>query len=682
MTEPTNPLDPMLRARTVAVVGASERSGSVGDQTMRQILGGGFSGSVHPVNPRYERIHGLPSAPSLTQAGEQMDLVVLAVPNASLEDEMEKAVSIGARSVAIFASCHGQASDGGPLRDRLRALADGAGIPICGGNGMGFVNLEHGLRVCGFYQPFDLTPGGVAFLSHSGSLFSAMLHSRRRFGFNLVVSTGAELNTTMDRYLDWTLHLPSTRVIALFLETVRDPDGFRGALSHAADSDIPVVALKVGVSSRGQAAVGTHSEAIAGDDAVYEALFEAHGVHRVESMDEMADTVELFASGRRAGAGTGLGAVHDSGGERAMLIDTAEEVGVSLPSLTPATKARVTAFLDPGLEPENPIDAWGTGRDSRGVFAGCLQALADDPGIGAVAFCVDLTTEESVDEAYSRAVLDVATSTEKPVMVITNLASAVDSSQASALRDSGIPVLEGTGTALRAVGHLFDHTRGPTGEHQRITTPLEYWGGTFGEVENLGRLAAYGIPVPQTAVAGNEGEVVAAAERIGYPVVLKIEGIDHKTDIGGVAGGLRTADQVREAYRDMAARVGPFCVVAQQVGPGVEVALGSFSDPQFGRVVIVGAGGTLVEVLADRVALLPPVGHDRARRALSRLTIHGALAGARGLPPADIDALSDVIVRFSELAGDSAHAIAAIDVNPVIAGAESAVAVDCLMKSL
>lgn len=672
----------MLRARTVAVVGASERRGSVGDQTMRQMLGGGFVGRVHPVNPRYESLHGLASLPSLIELDEPVDLVVLAVPNASLEAEMEKAISVKAGAVAIFASCHGQAVDGGSLRDRLRDLADGAGVPICGGNGMGFLNLEHRLRVCGFYQPADLAAGGVTFLSHSGSLFSAMLHSRRRPGFNVVVSTGTELNTTMDRYLEWSLQLPSTRVVALFLETVRNPGGFRRALSLATDSDIPVVALKVGTSARGQAAVGTHSEAIAGDDAVYEALFEAHGVHRVDTMDEMADTVELFAGRRRVGSGRGLGAVHDSGGERAMLIDAAEAIGVELPSLEPSTKEKVSRLLDPGLEPENPVDAWGTGRDSIGVFAGSLRALAEDPGIGAVAFCVDLTAEESTDDAYSSAIVEVAAVTDKPVMVIANLTAAVDPLQAADLRGSGIPVLEGTGTALRAVRHLFDHRRPVAMRRERVTSPLESWAGTYGEVENLRRLAFYGIPVPLATVVGNEEEALTAAEECGFPVVLKTEGVDHKTQVGGVVTGLRSPGQVRDAYRDISERLGPFCVVAQEIGPGIEIALGAFIDPQFGRVVVIGAGGVLIEVMSDRVALFPPVGPDRARRALSKLSTHGALNGAPGLPPADIDALCDVVVRFSELAIDSAETIRAIDVNPVIANADGAVAVDCLMKAL
>ncbi len=490
-------LDPMLLARSVAIVGASERSGSVGDQVVRQLMSGGFNGPIYPVNPRYETLHGLRCFPDLESIGEPVDLAVLAVANSQLEDGLTQAAKIGAGSAAIFASCHGEAADGTPLRTRLLQIAEDAAIPICGGNGMGFLNVEAGLRVCGFYQPHDLVPGGVTFLSHSGSLFSALLHNRRGIRFNLVVSTGLEINTPMDRYLTWSLQRESTRVIALFLETIRDPDGFQEALKAAAEVDVPVVALKVGSSARGQKAVATHSEALAGDDAVYEALFDAHGVHRVWSMDEMADTLELFSTGRRATA-NGLGAVHDSGGERAMLIDTADRVGVPLPHLGQAASDRISAVLDPGLEPANPVDAWGTGRDAEEVFAECLQAVAADPGVGAVAFCVDLTPEEQPDGAYSHAALEVSRTTRKPVMVLGNLASTIDPYQSSLLREGGVPVLEGTVTGLQAVGHLLDRFRRSSLPKRapRLTNPADPAPGIEGQIAAFDILAGYGIPTP------------------------------------------------------------------------------------------------------------------------------------------------------------------------------------------
>jgi acyl-CoA synthetase (NDP forming) len=677
-------LDPMLLARSVAIIGASERQGSVGDQVLRQLVSGGFEGSIYPVNPRYEKLHALPCFADLESVGEPVDLVVLAVANAHLEAGLTDASKIGAGSAVVFASCHGEASDGTPLRARLHEIAAEAGIPICGGNGMGFLNIEAGLRVCGFYQPPDLDPGGVTFLSHSGSLFSALLHNRRGIRFNLVVSTGLEINTPMDRYLAWALDRESTRVVALFLETIRDPGGFKAALAAASDRDVPVVALKVGASSAGQKAVATHSEALAGDDAVYEALFDAYGVHRVWSMDEMADTLELFSAGRGATA-FGLGAVHDSGGERAMLIDTADRVGVPLPELSSATTDRISAVLDPGLEPANPVDAWGTGRDAEVVFAECLRALADDPGVGAMAFCVDLTPEEQPDGAYYHAALEVARSTEKPFMVLGNLASTIDPYQSGLLREAGVPVLEGTETGLQAVRHLLDRHRRSliTRLGSRMSAVADPSPGIAGESAALVVLAAYGIPTPRLVAVASEDEAVDAASKIGYPVVLKTaESIEHKTESGGVVVGIGHEAQLRESYRQLRDRLGPKALVGETVPTGVEVGLGMITDPQFGPVVLLSAGGTLIELIGDRVALLPPIDLPRARAALDRLSIRSLFEGARGMPPVNLEALSEVVARFSELAFDGAGRLAAVDVNPVIAGPERSVAVDALMKGL
>ncbi len=546
---------------------------------------------------------------------------------------------------------------------------------------MGFLNVEERIRVCGFYQPEDLRPGGVTFLSHSGSLFSAMLHNQRGIRFNLVVSTGLEINTTMNAYMQWALELESTRVLALFLETIRDPDGFRQALARADDMDVAVIALKVGSTSKGQEAVATHSEGIAGDDAVYEALFEAHGVHRVWSMDEMADTVELFATGRRATA-SGLAAVHDSGGERALLIDTADRVGVALPPLGEGATTRLSQVLDPGLEPVNPVDAWGTGRDAEDVFVECLQAVADDPVVGAVAFCVDLTAEEKPDYAYSDAAFTVAGRIGKPLMVLSNLTTTVDPAQAGRLRDGGIPVLEGTETGLRAIRHLLDrHTRSiRPAASPRLSRPSNPVPIVEGEAAALQVLLSYGIPVPSYEVVGDEAAVLDAAQRIGYPIVLKTaESVDHKTEMRGVTVGIADEASLGEAYRDLASRLGSEVMVAEQIPDGVDIGLGMVHDEQFGPVVIISAGGQLIEILADRVAVLPPVDKAGAIRALDRLRIRPVLDGVRGRPPSDIDSLAEVIARFSELAADGAGLIGAMDVNPVIAGPAGAVAVDALI---
>ena len=231
----------------------------------------------------------------------------------------------------------------------------------------------------------------MAVVSHSGSVFSALLHNRRGLRFNLVVSAGNELVTSTAAYLDHALELPGTRVVALFLETVREPAAFRAALAKAAARAVPVVALKVGRGPAARAMVAAHSGALAGEDGAYQALFDAYGVAQVATLDELADTCELLA-GRRAWPG-GLAAIHDSGGERAHLLDVAERLRVPLAGISEATRERLAAVLEPGLPPTNPLDAWGTGNDADEIFAACIQALLHDPATAALALNLDLTTE-------------------------------------------------------------------------------------------------------------------------------------------------------------------------------------------------------------------------------------------------------------------------------------------------
>src|SRR5215216_2477924 len=317
---------------------------------------------------------------------------------------------------------------------------------------MGFFNLEQSLRVCGYPEPAELPAGPVAVVSHSGSVFSALLHNDRGLRFNLVVSAGNELVTSA-AYLDHALELPSTRVVALFLETVREPAAFRAALAKAAARAIPVVALKVGQGRAARAMVAAHSGALAVEDGAYQALFDAYGVSRVATLDELADTCELLA-GRRAHPG-GLAAIHDSGGERAHLLDMAERLRVPLAELSGTTRARLEAVLEPGLPATNPLDAWGTGNDADRIFAACIRALLEDPATAALALNLDLTTEPTPDTSYTGLAIQAAASTEKPVAVLANLASAVDRAEAATLRTAGVPVLEGTATGLAALGHLL-----------------------------------------------------------------------------------------------------------------------------------------------------------------------------------------------------------------------------------
>ncbi len=527
-------------------------------------------------------------------------------------------------------------------------------------------------------------------VSHSGSVFSALLHNDRGLRFNLAVSAGQEFTTTVADYMHYALDRPTTRALALFIETVRDPEGFRAALGRATELDVPVVAVKVGREAATKDLIQAHSGALAGEDGAYEALFEAHGVLRVQTLDEMADTLELVLPGRRAAPG-GLAAIHDSGGERVHLIDAAADAGVPFAEISDGTRERLRAVLEPGLPPVNPVDAWGTGAEFERVYLECIRALLADPDTAAFAFAVDLAGED-LEEGYIAVAEEAFRETEKPTAVLSNLSSAVAPDAAARLRAAGVPVLEGTATGLTAFRHLlayrdFHALPPPRPEEPVADAVRDRWrarlheGQAPPEVEVLELLRDYGVPTVEAAAASSLDEALAAADGVGWPVALKTAapGVGHKTERGGVHLGIEGPEALRASYRDLERRLGPRVLVAAMAPPGVELALGIVRDEQFGPLVLVAAGGVLVEVLGDRRLALPPVDAPRARRLVDRLAVRPLLDGVRGGRPADVEAVCRAVARLSVLAQDLGDLFGALDVNPLIAGPEGCVAVDALI---
>jgi acetate---CoA ligase (ADP-forming) len=691
LTVTSHPLRHMLEARSIAVVGASARPASFGRQMMTELDRGGYDGHVYPVNPRYDEVLGRPCYPEISSIGRDVDLALLGVSNALIEGQLQAAADSGVASAVIYASCYDPSVDVAPsLAERLIEIAQSADMMVCGGNCMGFLNVERGLRACGFPMPDGLEAGRITMITHSGSVFSAMAHNDRDLRFNLLVSPGQEFTTTVADYLEYSLSLESTTAIGLFLETVRAPERFKRSLAMAVERQIPVVALKVGRTNRSKQLVAAHSGALAGEDGAYEALFDAFGVMRVSTLDELADTLELFASRRRAESG-GLAAIHDSGGERAMLIDLAADVGVGFASISESTTARLEARLEPGLPAVNPLDAWGTGNDAEEIYLDCMKALVDDPGIAALAFCVDLTSEEEGTASYVGVAHEIYRYTHKPVAVMSNLSSAVDRRDASSIRRAGIPVLEGTLSGLKAFKHLLDYGRfrmrppmyagaGDAAVRARWA-PLLETGEVLPEIHALALLRDYGIPAVEAVEVEDVDDAIAAAERIGWPVVAKTAeaGIPHKTDAGGVIVGIETSDELRRSYATLHARVGRRVLIERFVPGGVELSLGIVYNMQFGPLVMVGAGGVMIEVLADRRFALPPLDETRARELIESLAVARLLRDWRSRPPAATHAVADALVAMSRLAIDLEGLVEAIDVNPLIAGPDGCVAVDALV---
>jgi acyl-CoA synthetase (NDP forming) len=375
-----------------------------------------------------------------------------------------------------------------------------------------------------------------------------------------------------------------------------------------------------------------------------------------------------------------------------MMVDAAAAAGVPLARLDPETSRTLEGLLDPGLPPVNPLDFWGTGRDAGKVIEGSLRALVDDPNVAALAFAVDLVTDDADEEGYFASFLRVWPDTDKPMAMLSNFAGGIDRRDVRRIYEAGAPALESTVTGLAAFRHLFDRRDVRALPPIEGTSPVpddvrERWrsrlagGEPFDESEGMALLSDYGVPVVESVRADTREGAVAAAEQIGFPVALKTRasGVVHKSDVGGVRLGIHDAASLEDAYADLERELGPQVTVAAMAPAGVEVALGIVRDPQFGPLVLVAAGGVLVEVLHDRRLALPPLDEARARRLIDRLAIRPLLDGVRGRPAADVDAFVRAIVALSWLAHDLGNDLDAVDANPVICGPDGCVAVDALV---
>jgi acyl-CoA synthetase (NDP forming) len=578
-----------------------------------------------------------------------------------------------------------------PLNERIRRRCAAAGVPLCGSNGMGFYNYAEGVAVCGFRGSSRVLRGGVALITHSGSVVSALADCEERIGFNLVISAGNELVTGLADYMDYALERPDTTAIALFMETAREPEAFARALEKAAARGTPVVALKVGRNARSAELAFSHSGAIAGSDGVYQALFGRHGVIRCDSLDEMATTLQLVSQPRRPAPGA-LASLHDSGGERGLYVDLAEQAGVAYAEVSEETQGRLAALLDPGLLPTNPLDAWGTGRDFQRVFTESLLALAEDPAVGLVYFCFDREGEGKLDPAYVEAFEAAAARTDKPLAIVAPRHGSGHDPGDQRLAAKGLQVLDGDWWALKAAGHFFawrdfralepDAAPPPRSEAALALWRERLSKGALNEDESLSLAEALGLPVAARRPARSWDDVEAAAGELGFPLVLKTAapGAAHKTELDGVRLGLRDLAALKAAYDEFAARLGPDVLVAQQAPEGEELAVGALWEEGFGSLVMLSSGGVAVESEQDAVFLLAPFGAAAARRALSRLRVHKKLAGLRRRAGADLEALARALAAFSSGVAALGRDLSELDVNPLRVGPEGFLALDALAR--
>ena len=685
----THRLSPLLNPRSVAMVGASPKPGTVQRSMVEMVRTSRLDGPLFAVNPNYTDVEGIACYPSLRALPEPPDLAVLGVGAARMETALEDAIAGGARSVMIFDNCYLEMETRPRLLELLQSRAREADLPVCGGNGMGYCNFEKDIFI-GFWQPRERPAGHIALVAHSGSVFADLIGNDPRFRFNLAVSAGQEINATVADYMDYVLELPSTRVIALFLETVRDPPGFVAALGKARQHDIPVLITKVGRTEESGRLAETHTGALVGSDTAFDAVLDAHGAVRVRTTDELLAAALLLELPERPPAG-GLVVMTDSGGYCESIVDLAADIGVPIATLATDTLKVLSAHLPAYMPATNPIDIGIPLRTERSQMVIEMWAtLMDDPNtaIGAFEFNV------ADDFAYMPKLIDaaerLAETSPKPFVIFSSFSRVTNNRLAARYADVGLPLINGVDNLLAAVKASFTHR--DHSEHRAVEVPLGLadtvarWrkrlnrAEVLDEEESLRLLADFDIPVVASKVAGSRDEAVTAAQTLRYPVALKtaMPGRTHKSDVDGVRLALGGADEVGSAYADIAGRLGPRVTIARMADAGVELVFGSVCDPQFGPVVMVGMGGQLVELIGDSVFALAPVDEAGAKRLIERLKGRPLLDGVRGAPPADLDGLAQAFSRFSLLAASLGDSLGSLDANPVIATTAGCLAVDAL----
>jgi len=682
-------LDPLLRPRSVAVIGASGRSDSLGEWSLTNLRKGEFQGNIYPVNPRYEELQGLRCYPSLASLPKVPDLAIFGVGDHRIEAALDEAIAAGLPAAVIMSSLVIDDDEPPLLRDRVQAKIDASGILVCGANGMGFYNVRDHVWACGFDSGTHEAPGNVSLLSHSGSGMCGIIDCERRLRINVAVSTGNELSVSIDEYLDFVLDLPETRVVGLFIETARNPDRLRDAFNKAAQKKIPIIALKVGRTEEAARLTVSHSGALAGDDATYEALFDRYGVQRVRDMDELATALIMFAELHPVSNG-GLVTLHDSGGERQLMVDLADEFGVPLTTLSDETARAISEVIDPELPAVNPLDGWSRGGpDAREQMTRALSLLIQDDGAALGAVVMDRGPDGLVYPGYMNYMQCAHRDSGKPIALVSARQGTGDDELAVTSTHAGFPVLDGIAPFLRGVRALLGYRdfllRESTATNEVDARIIARWreqlqrNGTLSESESLAMLGEFGIPVVPSRSAAGRAEIIAIAGELAYPVVLKTESPDivHKTDQQGVLLDIRDDEELLAAYDELSKRLGPRVVIASMVPAGIEMILGMRQDPQFGPVVIVGFGGIHAEGLHDVTFALPPFDAMHARRCIDRLQLRPLLDGMRGTS-CDIEAFAEAAARYSALVYALRDELVECDVNPVIVGAHGCSAVDAL----
>jgi acetate---CoA ligase (ADP-forming) len=694
-------LDPLVKPRSVAIVGATDRGGP-GRAVMESLGAIGFTGPIYPVNPKYKTVRNVACYPSLAELPEAPDIVVFSIRNPLIPEQMRLAVERGARAAVIYDSGFAElGGDAAKLQDEIAGLAREAGMPVCGPNCMGILNPP--ARVTTYKQnimdPAAIV-GNVGIVSQSGSICIALLSDLRRFGVSLSVSAGNEAVTRTVDYLDYLIDDPNTKVIATFTETVREPERYVAALDRAAAAGKPIVVIKVGRVERTQRAITSHTGGLAGSSRVFSELLRAHRAIEVNDLDEMTEILAV-CQGKRWPRGRGIAVITGSGGLSELILDNATALGLDLPPLSAAERADAERVIGRITGDGNPFDAWGNG-DYATNLPHAMSVVDKSERIDAICYCSDTSNDPVIGHPgrvlENVAMLTTATQrSEKPYYLLSTRSGVMNRRQVDAMREAGLVVIGGTRQGLAALDRMGRWAAAQEPFHKAAAkSPMldgQQFAGrrTINEFDAKLLLAGCGIPVAREIRATTPDEAAQAAEKLGYPVVLKVvsDAITHKTELGLVAVNLKTADQLAVAFTRLTktvAKLNPYpddvaFLVQEFVADGVEVFAGVSRDPDFGLSLAFGMGGIVIEALRDFSLRMLPLRDGDAETIIAETRGAALLGPLRGREAADTQNLAECLYALGDFAWSNAARIAEIDLNPikVLPGRRGCVVVDALI---
>jgi acetate---CoA ligase (ADP-forming) len=689
------PLSKLLDPKSVAIIGASDNHARIGGRPLYYLLNGSFEGEVYPVNANRETVQGVKAYKSILDVPGEVDAVVIAVPAEVVVQTIEDCAAKGVGAAVIFSSGFAEQDEqGAAWQEQLTEISKRTGIRLLGPNCLGVFNAKTGwlATFTTSVEQYPVRPGPIAIASQSGAFGSHLYTVAAKRGIRCTywVTTGNESDVELSECISYYAQSDEVKVIAVYAEGARNGPGLRDALALAYKNKKPVIFQKVGRSGAGAEAAASHTASLAGSDAVYDALFRQYGVFRVDSIEELLD-IALACQAGAMPKGNKIGLLTISGGAGVQMADTAEACGLNVAPM-PEDQQKYLKELIPFAGVRNPVDVTAQALNDLSLIQKFMESMMDEGGYDAVvAFFTVVAGSKMLSGKLIETLRHIRQKYADAPMVLSIVAPE------DVVRDyeaEGYTILEDPARAVRAAaalihfGTAFERGHGtlpPALPTNAMPAPRD----SVGEAEARAILASAGIPMAGTHLATTAHEAVAAWKSIGGPTAMKIVSpeILHKTEIGGVKLGVDGAEDVVAAFDAIMAAGKEHhpdatldgVIVSEMVSGGVETVLGVINDPVFGPAVMFGLGGVFVEVLGDVTFRLAPFGVDEARRMINEIKGIKMLHGARGTPPADIDALADALVKLSVFAAANAERISSIDVNPFIVKEKGAVAVDALI---